>query len=83
MINFDIESLFNNIPLQENIALSVENLFKDRNHVDILSKDSFCELLTKTMFKSLILLNQKFYKQYDRVGFPIRTYTYQSFCLLS
>ena len=41
MISFDIESLFTNIPLQETIDLCVENLFKDRTHVDNLSKDSF------------------------------------------
>ena len=40
MISFDIESLFTNIPLQETIDLCVENLFKDKTHVDNLSKDS-------------------------------------------
>ena len=50
-----IESLFTNIPLQETIDLYVENLFKDRTRVDNLSKDSFRELLTRTMSKSLIL----------------------------
>ena len=49
MASFDIESLFTNIPLQETIDLCVENLFKDRIHVDNLSKDSFRELLTRTM----------------------------------
>ena len=43
---FDIESLFTNISLQETIDLNVENLVKDRTHVDNLLKDSFCELLT-------------------------------------
>ena len=50
------------------IDLCVENLFKDRTHVDNLSKDSFHELLTRTMSKSLILFDQEFYKQYDGVA---------------
>ena len=65
---FDIESLFTNIPLQETIDLCVENLFQDRTHVDNLSKDSFRELLTRTMSESLILFDQQFYKQHDRVA---------------
>ena len=49
MANFDIESLFTNIPLQETIDLYVENLFHDRTHVDYLLKDSFRELLTREL----------------------------------
>ena len=49
MGSFDIKSLFTNIPLQEIIDLYVEIIFKDRTHVDSLSKDSFHELLTRTM----------------------------------
>ena len=73
MASFDIESLFTNIPLQETIDLCVENLFQDRTHVDNLSKDSFRELLTRTMSESLILFDQEFYKQHDGVamGFPL------------
>ena len=58
MVSFGIESLFTNIPLQETIDLCVENLFQDRTHVDNLSKDSFRELLTRTMSESLILFDQ-------------------------
>ena len=62
MTSFDIESLFTNIPLQETIDLCIENLFKDKTHVDNLLKDSFHELLTRTMSESLILFDQEFYK---------------------
>ena len=55
MVSFDIESLFTNIPLQETINHCVENLFKDRTHLDNLLKDSFRKLLTQTMSESLIL----------------------------
>ena len=73
MVSFDIESLFTNIPLQETIDLCVENLFQDRTHVDNLSKDSFRELLTRTMSESLILFDQEFYKQHNGVttGSPL------------
>ena len=65
MASFDVESLFTNIPLQETIDLCVENLFQERTH---LSKDSFRELLTRTMSESLILFDQQFYKQHDGVA---------------
>ena len=83
--SFDIESLFTNTPLQETIALCVENLFQDRTHVDNLSKDSFRELLTRTMSESLILFDQGFYKQHDGVamGFPLGPALANVFFLLS
>ena len=55
--------------------LCVENLFQDRTHVDNLSKDSFRELLTRTMSESLILFDQKFYKQHDGVLMGSRLWT--------
>ena len=68
MASFDTESLFTNIPLKETIDLCVENLFQDRAHVHSLPKDSFRELLTRTMSESLILFDQQFYKQHDGVA---------------
>ena len=68
MASFDIESLFTNIHLLETINLCVENLFKDSTNVDNLLKDSFCDLLTRTMSESLILCDQEFYKQHDGVA---------------
>ena len=68
MASFDIESLFTNIPLQETIDLCVENLFKYRTHVHNFSKDSFRELLSRTMSESLILFDQEFYRQHDGVA---------------
>ena len=68
MASFDVESLFTNIPLlQGTIDLCDENLFKDRTHIDNLSNNSFRELLTRTISKSLILFDQEFYKQHDGV----------------
>ena len=41
MASFDIETLFTNIPLQKTTDLCVENLFKDKTHVDNLLKNFF------------------------------------------
>ena len=73
MASFDIESFFTNIPFQETVDLCVKNFFKDRTHVDNLSKGSFRELRTRTMSELLILFNQEFYKQHDgvAVGSPL------------
>ena len=73
MARFYIQSLFTNIPLQETIDLCVENLFKDRTHVDNLSKDCFREFLTSIMSEPLILFDQELYKQHDgvAVGSPL------------
>ena len=68
MASFDIESLFTNIPLQETVDLCVKKFFKDRTHVDNLSKGSFRELRTRAISESLILFNQEFYKQHDGVA---------------
>ena len=37
-------------------------------HFDNLLKDSFCEMLTRTMSDLLNLFNQEFYKQHGGVG---------------
>ena len=60
-LSYNIESLFTNIPLEEIFDLFVENLTKDRTHDDSFSKHSFRELITMTMFESLILFHQEFY----------------------
>ena len=41
MASFDVESLFTNIPVQETI-----DLFRGKNYIDSLSKESFREMLT-------------------------------------
>ena len=46
----------------------MDNLFQDRTHLDNLSKDSFWELLTRTISESFILFDQGFYQQHDEVA---------------
>ena len=48
--------------------LYVEKAFKDKTHVDNLSKDSFHELFTRTFSESLILFDQEFCKQHNSVA---------------
>ena len=57
MASFDTESLFTNIHLQETI---VKKKQQPRNK-------SLCELLARTMTEWLILFDQAYYKQDDRV----------------
>ena len=68
MTSCDIKSLFVNISLKETIDLSDENPFKNRIHVDNLLKDSFRELLMRTMSESSILFNQEFYIHHNGVA---------------
>ena len=68
MVNFDVESLFTNIPLQETKESCAENLFDSNEYFGDISKNSFCEQLTLTMNESFILLNNEYYPQSDRVA---------------
>ena len=65
MASFDIESLFTNISLKETIDLCVDILFSNTTNVDGITKDYFHELLSICMSESLVLFNEKFYKQID------------------
>ena len=73
MASFDVESLFTNIPFQETIDLCVDLLFNDKPKIDGFTKTDFHELLTVTFSESLILFNNEYYKQIDRVviGSPL------------
>ena len=55
--SFDIASLFTNIPLLETIDLSVTLLFNDKLIINGFTISSFPDLLTVTMFESLVLFN--------------------------
>ena len=55
--SFDIESLFTNIPLLETIDLSVKLLFNDKLIINGFTISGFHDLLTVTMFESLVLFD--------------------------
>ena len=56
MASFDVESLFTNIPLQENIEICAELSFKDKPNIDGFTITDFHELPTITMSESLVLI---------------------------
>ena len=66
--SFDIKSLFSNIPLTETFGLCVKNPYRNQTHIDSLSKSSFHKLLEMTMFKSLLIFDEKYYKQCNGVA---------------
>ena len=68
MASFDVKSLFTNIPLQETIDLCVDLLFNDQPNIDGFTKTDFHELLTVTLSESVILFNNEYYKQIDRLA---------------
>lgn len=68
MTSFEIESLFTNIPLEREIGPFVKNLFRDRTPIYNLWKDSFQELLMRTMSEPFILFDQELYKQHDGIA---------------
>ena len=74
MANFDVESLFTNIPLQETIDLCVKLLFNGKSNIDGFTLTDFHQLLTITMSESLVLFDGEYYKQIDGVamGSPLR-----------
>ena len=55
--SFDIESLFTIIPLLETIDLSVKLLFNDKLIINGFTISGFHDLLTITMFESLVLFD--------------------------
>ena len=68
MASFDIKSLFTNIPLTETLNLCVENLYRNKTHVDNLTKSLFYNFLKITMFQSFFLFDRKFYEHCDGVA---------------
>ena len=55
--SFDIESLFTNIPLLETIDLSIKLLFNDKLNINGFTISGFHDLLSVTMFESLVLFD--------------------------
>ena len=68
MANFDIKSLFTNIPLTETLNLCVENLYRNQTHVGNLTKNSFYSLLRINIFESFFIFDGNVYEQCDGVA---------------
>ena len=75
MGSLDVDSLFTNIPLEETIEICTNELFKESETVEGLSKTEFKELLSLATKDSHFIFDGTLYKQIDGVamGFPLPT----------
>ena len=72
----DIDSLFTNIPLEETIEICPNELFKESETVEGLSKTEFKEFLSLSTKDSHFIFDGTLYKQIDGVAMvpPPRPY---------
>ena len=66
--SLDIDSLFTNIPHEETIETSTNNLFKNSNIVHGLNKSEFNDLLSLAIKELYFIFNNILYKQIDGVA---------------
>ena len=67
MASLDLNSLFTNIPLNET-NICIDSLYKNDENSPKIPEDVFHNLLTVATKESLIMFNNKFYKQTDGVA---------------
>ena len=65
MGSLDVDSLFTNIPLEETIEICTNELFKESETVEGLSKTEFKELLSLATKESHFIFDGTLYKQID------------------
>ena len=68
MGSLDVDSLFTNIPLEEAIEICTNELFKESETVEGLSKTEFKELLSLATKDSHFIFDGALYKQIDGVA---------------
>ena len=68
MASLDVDSLFTNIPLDESIDISVENLYNENKNPPNTLKHDFRKLLNISTKESFFMSNNKYYKQLDGVA---------------
>ena len=68
MGSLDVDSLFNNISLEETVEICTNELFKESETVEGLSKTEFIELLSLPTKDSHFFFDGTFYKQIDGVA---------------
>ena len=81
MGSLDVDSLFTNIPLDETIDICINELYKNVDIVENLSKKEMKELLSLACKETLFLFDGTFYKQIDGVamGSPLGPHLANSF----
>ena len=68
MGSLDVDSLFTNIPLEETIEICTNELFKESETIEGLSKTEFKELLSLATKDSHFIFDGTLYKQIDGVA---------------
>ena len=73
MVSLDVNSLFTNVPLEETIYISVNELFKSNISIHGLNKKQITKMLSLTTKESIILFDMTFYTQGDgaAMGAPL------------
>ena len=68
MASFDVKDLFTNVPLQETIEICVELLSDGSGSIMGLPQDLFRTMMELSVFNSVFLFDEKYYKQVDGLG---------------
>ena len=68
MTSLDVESFFTNIPLEETIESSVNDLFFDKSKIDNLTKQDVYDLLSGTAKGSCFVFDNSLYRQIDGIA---------------
>ena len=68
MASFDVDSFFTNVPLDESIEISVNQLSKASQTVSGLNKQQVLEVFSLTTKENIILFDHKSYSQIDGVA---------------
>ena len=77
MASLDVNSLFTNVPLEETISISVNELFKSNSSIHGLNKKQITEMLSLATREPTILFDMVVYTQVDGVasnGVPTGTF---------
>ena len=68
MASLDVESLFTNVPSDETIKICIDELFKSEMTFSGLNKKEMFKMLSLTLKEPIILFDNKYYSQIDRVA---------------
>ena len=68
MASLDVHTLFKSVPLDDTIKVCIDQLFKSEMTVSGLNKKEMFELLSLTLKESIILFDNKCYRQIDGVA---------------
>ena len=68
MPSLDVHLLFTKSPIDENIGICIDSLYRDDETGLKIPKDAFRNLLTVATKESIFMFNNKFYKQIDSVA---------------